>query len=106
MNEFAPARPVPVRPARPGPGIGADGSYTLPGQIAAFVLGLLTTLLCPPMAVVAALLYTRAEERFAAGDPGRARRLVVWSWLSVTVLPLALTGSIVAAVFAIKASGS
>ncbi len=34
--------------------------------------------------MVAALLYTRAETRFAE-DPARARALVNWSWLCITV---------------------
>ncbi len=65
-------------------GIGPDGTYTRFGQVAAFVLGLLTTFAFLPLVVVAALLYARAEVRFAE-DPARARTLVNWSWLSITV---------------------
>lgn len=74
-------------PRNPALGIGPDGSYTRPGQFFAFVLGLLTTLVFMPLTVLAALLYTWAEPRFAT-DPKRARVLVIWSWLSITVLPL------------------
>ncbi|GAA1869312.1 hypothetical protein [Actinomadura bangladeshensis] len=65
-------------------GIGPDGTYTRSGQATAFVLGLLTTFAFLPLTVVAALLYTRAETRFTE-DPARARTLVNWSWLCVTV---------------------
>ncbi|NKZ03622.1 hypothetical protein [Actinomadura latina] len=65
-------------------GIGPDGTYTRPGQAAAFVLGLITTFVFVPLVVVAALLYTRAETRFAE-DPARARALVNWSWLCITI---------------------
>ncbi|MER7545267.1 hypothetical protein [Actinomadura sp.] len=84
MTETAPAAPAPSLAF----GIGPDGTYTLAGQIAAFVLGLLTTFVFLPLVVVAALLYTRAETRFAE-DPARARTLVNWSWLCIT-LPLLL----------------
>ncbi|MEU5995038.1 hypothetical protein ABZ806_39190 [Spirillospora sp. NPDC047418] len=74
-------------------GIGPDGTYTRFGQAAAFVLGLLTTIAFLPLTVVAALLYTRAETRFAE-DPARARTLVNCSWLCVTVpVAIALAGA-------------
>ncbi|MFD0905216.1 hypothetical protein [Actinomadura sediminis] len=82
-------------------GIGPDGTYTRLGQTIAFVLGLLTMFAFLPLVFVAALLYARAEERFA-DDPERARTLVNWSWLSIAV-PVALgavTGVIVAVVMA------
>lgn len=88
MTEAASAASVPAPGARPAFGIGQDGTYTRFGQVAAFVLGLLTTFIFLPLVVVAALLYTRAETRFA-DDPARARTLVNWSWLSITV-PVAL----------------
>lgn len=81
MTETAPA---PASVPSLAFGIGPDGTYTRPGQAAAFVLGLLTTFAFLPLTVVAALLYTRAETRFAV-DPARARTLVNWSWLCVTV---------------------
>ena len=88
---------VPAPAAAPAPslafGIGPDGTYTRIGQAAAFVLGLLTTLAFLPLTVVAALLYTRAETRFAE-DPARARTLVNWSWLCVTVpVVIAIAGA-------------
>lgn len=82
MTETAPAASAPVPSLAFG--IGPDGTYTRFGQAAAFVLGLLTTFAFLPLTVVAALLYTRAETRFAE-DPARARTLVNWSWLCVTV---------------------
>ncbi|GLW65527.1 hypothetical protein Arub01_37710 [Actinomadura rubrobrunea] len=72
---------------RLGFGIGTDGSYTRGGQVLAFALGLWTMLAFLPLLFVGAILYTRAEERFAE-DPQGARRLVTWSWLCVSVLPL------------------
>jgi hypothetical protein len=65
-------------------GIGPDGTYTRTGQTAAFTLGLLTTFAFLPLVVVGAVLYTRAEGIFPA-DADRARRLVNWSWVSITV---------------------
>ncbi|MQY06330.1 hypothetical protein [Actinomadura macrotermitis] len=79
MSELAP---------RPGIGIGPDGSYTRRGQALAFLCGLWAMIVFLPLLVLGALLYTRAEERFPQ-DPDGARRLVLWSWLSLTVLPLA-----------------
>ncbi|WP_067461153.1 hypothetical protein [Actinomadura macra] len=104
MYEAVPHQPVPqsAAPARPALGIGPDGTYTLGGQIAAFVLGLLTMIVCLPLVVVAALLYTSAENRFAEHDPRRGRVLVIWSWLCITVLPLFVTGSILLTVAVIK----
>lgn len=80
-------------------GIGPDGTYTRGGQVAAFVLGLFTMVLFLPLVVVAALLYTRAETRFAE-DPVRARTLVNWSWACVGA-PVALgaASSFVVALF-------
>lgn len=92
MNEAAPPLAF---------GIGPDGTYTRFGQTAAFILGLLTMFVFFPFMVVASLLYARAEERFA-DDPGRARTLVNWSWLSITAAP-ALAAVIAAIVFAVMA---
>ncbi|GAA4085911.1 hypothetical protein [Actinomadura miaoliensis] len=72
---------------RLGFGIGPDGTYTRGGQVLAFVLGLWAMLAFLPLLFVGAVLYTRAEERFAE-NPERARHMVTWSWLSVSVLPL------------------
>lgn len=52
-----------------------------------------------PLVVVAALLYTRAETRFA-DDPARARALVNWSWLCVTA-PIVIA-AVAAALLALK----
>ncbi|GLZ13616.1 hypothetical protein Acsp04_38510 [Actinomadura sp. NBRC 104425] len=71
---------------RLGFGIGPDGTYTRGGQVLAFVLGVWAMLAFLPLVFAGAVLYTRAEERFAE-DPERARRLVTWSWLCVSVLP-------------------
>lgn len=78
------AAPVPASASGTAFGIGPDGTYTTFGQIAAFVLGLLTMFAFLPLVVVAALLYSRAETVFAE-DPARARTLVNWSWLAITV---------------------
>ncbi|XVQ09219.1 hypothetical protein ACQP1W_42900 [Spirillospora sp. CA-255316] len=94
MTEAAPA-PVPGSPpataglpaSRPAFGIGPDGSYTRGGQIIAFLCGLWTMVLSFPLLFVGALLYTKAEEVFK-DDPARARTLVSWSWLSITVGPV------------------
>jgi hypothetical protein len=75
---------APTAAPRPAFGIGPDGTYTRVGQVLAFILGLLTTFVFLPLVVVAALLYARAEIRYAE-DPARARTLVNWSWLSITV---------------------
>ncbi|MEV4678250.1 MULTISPECIES: hypothetical protein [Actinomadura] len=83
---------APIAASSPAPslafGIGPDGTYTRAGQVAAFILGTFTTLAFFPLAVAAALLYTRAETRFAE-DPARARTLVTWSWLCIGI-PVAL----------------
>ncbi|GAA4233272.1 hypothetical protein GCM10022254_35370 [Actinomadura meridiana] len=84
MTEAVSAASVPVPAARPGFGIGPDGTYTRFGQVAAFVLGLLTTFVFLPLVVVAAKLYLRSEDVFAE-DPARARKLANWSWVSITV---------------------
>ncbi|XRQ12519.1 hypothetical protein ACN3XK_16975 [Actinomadura welshii] len=89
MTEAVSAASVPAAAPRLAFGIGPDGTYTRLGQIAAFVLGVLTMLAFLPLMVVAALLYDRAETVFAE-DPARARRLVNWSWLSITV-PVAVS---------------
>ncbi|MFD0687678.1 hypothetical protein [Actinomadura fibrosa] len=91
-------------PRRPALGIGPDGTYTRTGQVFAFVLGLLTTFVFLPLVVVAALLYTNAENRFATNDVQGGRRLVIWSWLSITVLPLLVAGAIAVVVAAIRAA--
>ncbi|TDE34291.1 hypothetical protein [Actinomadura sp. 6K520] len=72
-------------------GIGPDGAYTRPGQAAAFVLGVLTMFAFLPLMVVAALLYTKAETVFPE-DAERARRLVNWSWISITA-PVAIAAA-------------
>ncbi|MEU8346057.1 hypothetical protein AB0C74_30535 [Spirillospora sp. NPDC048832] len=90
---FAVPSPAPVLAF----GIGPDGTYTRLGQVAAFVLGTLTTLVFFPLAVAAAVLYTHAETRFA-DDPARARALVNWSWLCIAA-PVVL-GSVAAVLVA------
>ena len=83
MTEAVSAASVPAAAPRPAFGIGPDGTYTRLGQTAAFVLGVLTMLAFVPLMVVAALLYAKSETVFA-DDPARARRLVNWSWISIT----------------------
>lgn len=93
MTETVPApASAPVPATALAFGIGPDGTYTRGGQIAAFILGLFTMLVFVPLVVVAALLYTRAETRFAE-DPARARTLVNWSWACVGV-PVAVGAAI------------
>ncbi|QXJ20990.1 hypothetical protein AGRA3207_001793 [Actinomadura graeca] len=106
MYEAVPHQPAaqPAPAARPALGIGPDGTYTLGGQIAAFVLGLLTMIVCLPLVVVAALLYTSAENRFAEHDLRRGRVLVIWSWLCITVLPLLVTGTVLLIVTVIRSA--
>ena len=70
-----------------GLGIGQDGGYTRTGRVCAFLAGLWTMVLFFPLLVVGALLYARAEEVFA-DRPDRARTLVTWSWISLTVAPV------------------
>jgi hypothetical protein len=82
MTHSVSAAPAPAAP-KLAFGIGPDDTYTLSGQIAAFVLGVLTMLLFLPLMVTAALLYTKAETVFPH-DADRARRLVNWSWISIT----------------------
>src|SRR5690606_25191371 len=82
MTHSVSAAPAPAAP-KLAFGIGPDGTYTLSGQIAAFVLGVLTMLLFLPLMVTAALLYTKAETVFPH-DADRARWLVNWSWISIT----------------------
>ncbi|WP_442778628.1 CoA transferase, partial [Actinomadura sp. WAC 06369] len=82
-------------------GIGPDGTYTRLGQTVAFVLGLLTMVAFFPCLFVSALLYARAEERFA-DDPERARTLVNWSWIGITV-PVAAGAAAAAIVAAVTA---
>jgi hypothetical protein len=96
MNEAAPApapfsNPYEVAGPVRGLGIGPDGTYTQGGQILAFLAGLWAMVLFFPALVAGALLYTKAEEVFVK-DPIRARTLVLWSWLSITVLPPVLLG--------------
>ena len=102
MTEALSAAPAPAPSARLAFGIGPDGTYTRFGQLAAFFLGLLTTFVFLPLVVVAALLYTRAETRFAT-DPERSRTLVTWSWICVTILPLAAAGAIAGVAVAVAA---
>ncbi|MFC4049122.1 hypothetical protein ACFOY4_05460 [Actinomadura syzygii] len=102
MTEALSAAAVPAPSRRFALGVGADGTYTRLGQVAAFVLGLITTFVFLPLVVVAALLYTRAETRFA-DDPARARVLVRWSWLCITLFPLLVAGAIAGLVAAIVA---
>jgi hypothetical protein len=102
MTEAASAASVPASAsARPAFGIGPDGTYTTFGQVAAFVLGLLTTFVFVPLVVVAAKLYLRAETVFAE-DPARARKLVTWSWISIAV-PSAIGVVLVAVAVALSA---
>jgi hypothetical protein len=68
------------------PLIGPDGSYTRAGQTVAFILGLIS-LIFFPATVVAAMLYTMGEDRFAT-DPQRARKLVNWSWITLVAWPI------------------
>ncbi|TDD31921.1 hypothetical protein E1287_24750 [Actinomadura sp. KC06] len=84
MTEAVSAASVPAPVSGTAFGIGADGTYTRFGQVAAFVLGVLTMFAFLPLLVVAAMLYTRSETVFAE-DPARARRLVNWSWISIAV---------------------
>jgi hypothetical protein len=75
-------------------GIGPDGTYTRGGQVLAFIAGLFTLILFFPLLFPGAILYTRAEEVFAE-NPERARKLVMWSWICVTlVIPLALLAAL------------
>ncbi|TDC66722.1 hypothetical protein E1200_16220 [Actinomadura sp. GC306] len=90
------AASVPPAAPRLAFGIGPDGTYTALGQAAAFVLGVLTMFAFLPLMIVAALLYTKAETVFPE-DPARARRLVDWSWLCITV-PVAFAALIGVAV--------
>ncbi|WP_026404565.1 hypothetical protein [Actinomadura rifamycini] len=100
-----PAVPHPATPSsaasRRAFGIGPDGTYTRLGQTVAFVLGLLTMVAFFPCLFVSALLYARAEERFA-DDPERARTLVNWSWIGITV-PVAAGAAAAAIVAAVTA---
>jgi hypothetical protein len=106
MSEAAPA-PIPAYASataavpRLAPGIGPDGAYTRGGQIVAFLFGLWTMVLFFPLLFPGALLYTRAEERFEQ-SPDRARTLVMWSWLSITVAPLVAALLLVAVVLAVS----
>lgn len=88
MTEAAPA-PAPAAAFAPlrAPGIGPDGSYTRRGQIVAFAVGLLAMFGFFPGLIAGAVLYTRAEERYDR-DPGSARKLVRWSWLSLALSAL------------------
>ncbi|MFI0355114.1 hypothetical protein [Actinomadura sp. 9N407] len=97
MTEAAPAAPFPAYALTPrlAPGIGPDGTYTQAGQIVAFLCGLWAMVAFFPMLVLAALLYTWAEDGFAR-DPERSRKLVIWSWLCVTVGPI--VGALVTAI--------
>ncbi|MFC5747020.1 hypothetical protein [Actinomadura rugatobispora] len=102
MNEAAPAPgALPVASAgptasHPAFGIGQDGTYTRTGQVLAFLAGLWTMVLFFPLLFVGAILYTKAEEVFK-DDPARARKLVSWSWLSVTVAPVLAVAVVIAA---------
>ncbi|MEU5881389.1 hypothetical protein [Spirillospora sp. NPDC047279] len=95
MNATAPAAPAPA-PTGFGLGIGPDGTYTRGAQVIAFLFGVWTMLLFFPLLIVGAMLYTNAEAKFPT-DPGRARKMVLWSWLSVSILPpvaLAVAGGV------------
>lgn len=90
MNEAAPAplsSPAFTGTPRPAFGIGPDGTYTRKGQALAFLCGLLTMALFFPLLFPGAILYSKAETAFP-DDPDKARRLVGWSWLCVTLAPL------------------
>ncbi|MFI0449593.1 hypothetical protein [Actinomadura sp. 6N118] len=97
------AAPTASSPASLGLGIGPDGSYTRGGQVVAFLLGLWTMVLFFPLLVVGAMLYARAEEVFEA-NPGKAKKMVLWSWLSISVLPLIPAVVIGGAMIALNAS--
>ncbi|GAA2113259.1 hypothetical protein [Actinomadura alba] len=73
-------------PARRAALIGPDGTYTRVGQTLAFILGFIS-LVFVPATVVAAMLYTHGEARFAT-DPERARKLMNWSWIALLVWPV------------------
>ncbi|GAA2439061.1 hypothetical protein GCM10010191_62970 [Actinomadura vinacea] len=91
MSEAAPAPGSLHQPKIAAPsygfGVGPDGAYTRTGQVLAFLAGLWTMVLFFPLLFPGALLYARAEEVFEQ-DPARARTLMLWSWLSITVAPL------------------
>ncbi|MFG2003490.1 hypothetical protein ACGFNU_30455 [Spirillospora sp. NPDC048911] len=78
---------APTAPASLGLGIGPDGTYTRGAQVVAFLLGLWTMIAFFPLLFPGAILYAKSEETFEA-NPGRARTMVLWSWLCVSVLPL------------------
>ncbi|MGH3243113.1 MAG: hypothetical protein ACRDNL_22230 [Spirillospora sp.] len=84
MTEAFSVASVPATVSRPALGIGADGTYTRVGQVAAFVLGVLTMFAFLPLLIVAAMLYTHAESVFAE-NPARARSMVNWSWVCIAV---------------------
>ncbi|MEW2354472.1 hypothetical protein [Spirillospora sp. NPDC029432] len=81
-----PVIPTAFEPRR-APGIGPDGTYTLGGQIVAFLLGLYAMVVFFPALIMAALLYTWAEGRFER-DPAGARTRVIWSWVCVSAGPI------------------
>jgi hypothetical protein len=95
MSDVAPApAPFPAPPAaRRAPGIGTDGTYTRLGQVLAFIFALYSMFAFVPMVFLGAILYDRSEAHFAQ-NPKRARTMVIWSWLSITVLST-LCGAIV-----------
>ncbi|WUI01709.1 hypothetical protein OHR68_07790 [Spirillospora sp. NBC_00431] len=103
MTEAFSVSSVPAPVSGTAIGIGEDGTYTRAGQVAAFVLGVLTMLAFLPLLVVAAMLYTRAETVFAE-DRARARSMVNWSWICIAVPGIpALIGLVVALAYLLSA---
>ncbi|GAA2600050.1 hypothetical protein SMC26_19625 [Actinomadura fulvescens] len=99
MNAAAPTAPAATGF---GLGIGPDGTYTRGAQVVAFLLGLWTMLVFFPLLVVGAMLYANAEEVFKT-NPGRAKTMVLWSWLSVSVFPPVAAVVALGVVIAVKA---
>jgi hypothetical protein len=85
MSDVAPAPFPPPPAARRAPGIGPDGTYTRLGQVLALLFGLYSMIAFVPMVFLGAILYDRSEAHFPQ-NPKRARTMVIWSWLSITVL--------------------
>ncbi|WP_433329823.1 hypothetical protein [Spirillospora sp. CA-294931] len=103
MEAAAPAAPASTpAPSGYGLGIGPDGTYTPAAQVVAFICGLWTMVLFFPFLILGALLYTNAEPAFES-DPRRARKMMLWSWLSVSLLPLLAAAIVGGVVFAINA---
>lgn len=102
MSDVAAPVPAPFPPppaAKRAFGIGPDGTYTRTGQILAFVFGLYSMLAFVPMVFLGAILYDRSEAHFPQ-NPKRARAMVRWSWLSLTVFSTLCGGLIWGSVIA------